>query len=108
MYPHVCCLNPYSISLKPRKNPPAPVFLKNHVQHLCFTWGARARTTGQQFDEPRLALHGAAKVGDGNGGLGNCGIFLQLCHDIGLEGKDPQLNWFSMGISSYNISGYDN
>ena len=99
MYPHVCCLNPYSIYKKKKKIPPAPEI---------FTWGARARTTGQQFDEPRLALHGAGKVGDGNGGLGNCGIFLQLCHDIGLEGKDPQLNWFSMGVSSYNISGYDN
>lgn len=82
MYPHVCCLNPYSISLKPRKKP--------YGQHLCFTWGARARTTGQQFDEPRLAFHGAGEVGDGNGGLGNCGIFLQLCHDICLEGKDPK------------------
>ena len=102
MYPHVCCF-------ETKKNPSSPRNLvKKHVQHLCFTWGARARTTGQQFDEPRLALHGAGKVGDGNGGLGNCGIFLQLCHDIGLEGKDPQLNWFSMGVSSYNISGYDN
>ena len=51
---------------------------------------ARARTTGQQFDEPRLALNGAGEVGDGNGGLGNRGIFLQLSHDVCLEGKDPQ------------------